>query len=117
MAAAPRIVGRALGAGRAAVAEEGAALPLSGPQERLDEWLRAGCGSGCTRFALAAAGSGAIEWSRAIADSTHVHAKEGAARRARARLIEAETAASTISSSTRPMCARSRSAAPAAPSG
>ena len=46
--------------------------------------------------------AGEIEWSRAVADSSHVQAKRGAPRRARARLIEPETAPSTISWSTRP---------------
>src|SRR5262245_13013347 len=36
--------------------------------------------------------AGEIEWSRAVADSSHVQAKRGAPRRARARLIEPETA-------------------------
>ena len=50
------------------------------------------CGSGCTRCCsreLRAAGE--IEWSRAVADSSHVQAKKGAPRRARARLIRART--------------------------
>ena len=38
--------------------------------------------------------AGEIEWSRAVADSSHVQAKKGAPRRARARLIEPETAPS-----------------------
>src|SRR5215831_12647869 len=36
-----------------------------------------------------------LEWSRAVADASHVQAKKGALRRARARLIEPETAPST----------------------
>ena len=39
--------------------------------------------------------TGEIEWSRAIADSSHVQAKKGAPRRARARLIEPDPAPST----------------------
>jgi len=35
--------------------------------------------------------AGELEWSRAVADSSHVQAKKGAPRRARARLIEPET--------------------------
>jgi transposase len=35
-----------------------------------------------------------IEWSRAVADASHVQAKKGAPRRGRARLIEPETAPS-----------------------
>jgi transposase len=46
--------------------------------------------------------AGEIEWSRAVADSSHVQAKKGAPRRARARLIEPETAPSTTFWSTRP---------------
>jgi transposase len=38
--------------------------------------------------------AGELEWSRAVADSSHVQAKRGAPRRARARLIEPETARS-----------------------
>ena len=44
--------------------------------------------------------AGELEWSRAVADSSHVQAK-GAPRRARARLTEPETDRSTISWSTR----------------
>jgi hypothetical protein len=40
--------------------------------------------------------AGEIEWSRAVADSSHVQAKKGAPRRGRARLIESETAQSII---------------------
>ena len=43
--------------------------------------------------------AGQLEWSRAVADSSHVQAKKGAPRRARARLIEPETAPNTIYSS------------------
>jgi hypothetical protein len=42
-----------------------------------------------------------IEWSRAIADSSQVQAKNGAPQRARAPWTEADRAPSTISSSTR----------------
>jgi transposase len=45
--------------------------------------------------------AGEIEWSRAVADSSHVQAKKGAPRRAQARLTEPETARSTTSWSTR----------------
>src|SRR5574337_14758 len=38
--------------------------------------------------------AGEIEWSRAVADSSHVQAKKGAPRRARARLIEPDPASS-----------------------
>ena len=49
------------------------------------------CGSGCTSCCwreLRAAGE--LEWSRAVADSSHVQAKKGAPRRARARLIRGQ---------------------------
>ena len=38
--------------------------------------------------------AGALEWSRAVADSSHVQAKKGAPRRGRARLIEPDPAPS-----------------------
>ncbi len=38
--------------------------------------------------------AGEIEWSRAVADSSHLQAKKGAPRRARARLIEPDRAPS-----------------------
>lgn len=57
--------------------------------------------------------AGEIEWSRAVADSSHVQAKKGAPKRARARLIAAETAPSTTSWSTRP-ASRSPGRSPAA---
>src|SRR5436190_12258849 len=38
--------------------------------------------------------AGELEWSRAVADSSHVQAKKGAPKRARARLIEPEAARS-----------------------
>src|SRR6266511_3454635 len=45
--------------------------------------------------------AGELEWSRAVADSSHVQAKKGAPRQGRARLIEPETAPSITSWSTR----------------
>ena len=42
-----------------------------------------------------------LEWSRAVADSSHVQAKKGAPRRVRARLIEPEPARNTTFSSRR----------------
>jgi transposase len=70
---------------------------------RLDEWQRAGVWERLHRLLLAELrAAGEIEWARAVADSSHVQAKKGAPRRARARLIEPETAPSTIFSSTRP---------------
>lgn len=66
---------------------------------RLDEWQRAGVWERLHALLLSRLrAAGEIEWSRAVADSSHVQAKKGAPRRARARLIEPETAPSTISS-------------------
>ena len=45
--------------------------------------------------------AGELEWSRAVADASHVQAKKGAPKRARARWTEAAEAPSTTSSSTR----------------
>ena len=70
---------------------------------RMDEWQKAGVWDRLHELLLARLrAAGEIEWSRAVADSSHVQAKKGAARRARARLIEPETAPSITSSSTRP---------------
>src|SRR5215210_3538712 len=70
---------------------------------RLDEWQQAGVWERLHALLLAELrAAGELEWSRAVADSSHVQAKKGAPRRARARLIEPETAASTTSWSTRP---------------
>ncbi len=74
---------------------------------RLDEWQQAGVWErlhGLLLDRLRAAGE--IEWSRAVADSSHVQAKKGAPRRARARSTAAAAARSTTSSS---MPAASRS--------
>ncbi len=69
---------------------------------RMDEWQRAGIWERLHELLLARLrAAGEIEWSRAVADSSHVQAKKGAPRRARARLIEPETAPSTTCSSTR----------------
>jgi len=69
----------------------------------LDEWQQAGVWERLHELLLARLRTaGEIEWSRAVADASHVQAKKGAPRRARARLIEPETAPSTTSSSTRP---------------
>ena len=81
---------------------------------RMDEWQEAGVWErlhGVLLDRLRAAGE--IEWSRAVADSSHVQAKKGAPKRARARLIEPETARSiTFSSMAR--AHRSRGSSPAA---
>ena len=70
---------------------------------RLCEWQEAGVWQKLHALLLAELrAAGEIEWSRAVADSSHVQAKKGAPRRARARLIEPETGRSTISWSTRP---------------
>ena len=70
---------------------------------RLDEWQRAGVWERLHALLLARLrAAGELEWSRAVADSSHVQAKKGAPRRARARSIEPETAPSTTSWSTRP---------------
>ena len=70
---------------------------------RLDEWQRAGVWERLHAALLAELRAGGeIEWARAVADSSHVQAKKGAPRRARARLIEPDQGRSTISSSTRP---------------
>ena len=70
---------------------------------RLDEWQRAGVWERLHALLLARLrAAGEIEWSRAVADSSHVQAKKGAPRRAGARLIEPETVPSTTSWSTRP---------------
>jgi len=70
---------------------------------RLCEWQEAGVWEKLHALLLAELrAAGEIEWSRAVADSSHVQAKKGAPRRARARLIEPETGRSSISWSTRP---------------
>ena len=62
---------------------------------RLDEWQRAGVWERLHEVLLAELhADGLIEWGRAVADGSHVQAKKGAPRRARARLIEPETGAS-----------------------
>lgn len=70
---------------------------------RLDEWQRAGVWERLHAELLARLrAAGEIEWSRAVVDSSHVQAKKGAPRRARARLIEPETGPNTTSSWTPP---------------
>src|SRR5260370_36168584 len=69
----------------------------------LDEWQRAGVWERLHEVLLARLrAAGEIEWSRAVADASHVQAKKGAPRRARARLIGPETAPSTCSWRSRP---------------
>src|SRR3954462_5056007 len=65
---------------------------------RMDEWQKAGVWERLHEVLLEGLGAaGEIEWSRAVADGSHVQAKKGAPRRARARSIEPETAPSTTS--------------------
>jgi transposase len=81
---------------------------------RLDEWQREGVWKQLHALLLAELqAAGELEWSRAVADSSHVQAKKGAPRRARARLTEPETARSSISWST-PRGSRSPGRSPAA---
>jgi transposase len=77
---------------------------------RLDEWQKAGVWEKLHERLLAELrAAGEIEWTRAVADGSHVQAKKGAPRRARARLIEPGTAPSITSWSTAAGC-RSRGA-------
>src|SRR5438067_5020062 len=70
---------------------------------RMIEWQQAGAWERLHALLLAELhAAGEIEWSRAVVDSSHVQAKKGAPRRARARWIEPERAPSTTSWSTRP---------------
>ena len=67
---------------------------------RLDEWQRAGVWERLHAELLGELrAAGEIEWSRAVADSSHIQAKKGAPRRVRARSTEPEQAPSTTSSS------------------
>ena len=68
---------------------------------RLDEWQRAGVWERLHALLLARLrAAGEIEWSRAVVDGSHVQAKKGAPKRARARSTGAVPAPSTTSSST-----------------
>jgi transposase len=69
---------------------------------RLDEWQKAGVWERLHELLLARLrAAGAIEWSRAVADASHLQAKKGAPRRAPARLIEPDRAPSITSWSRR----------------
>jgi len=69
---------------------------------RLDEWQRAGVWERLHALLLAELrAAGELEWARAVADSSHVQAKKGAPRRARARLIEPDRAPNSTSWSRR----------------
>ena len=62
---------------------------------RLDEWQQAGVWEKLHALLLARLrAAGEIEWSRPVVDGSHVQAKKGAPKRARARVIEPETARS-----------------------
>ena len=81
---------------------------------RMVAWQQAGVWERLHALLLAELrAAGEIEWSRAVADSSHVQAKKGAPKRARARWTEAGAAPSTTSSSTRPG-SRSPGGSPAA---
>ncbi len=70
---------------------------------RMVEWQEAGVWGRLHALLLSELrAAGEIEWSRAVADSSHVQAKKGGPRRARARLTEPETAPSITFWSTRP---------------
>jgi transposase len=59
---------------------------------RMVEWQQAGVWEKLHALLLAELqAAGELEWSRAVADSSHLQAKKGAPKRARARLIEPET--------------------------
>lgn len=68
---------------------------------RLEEWTRAGVWERLHALLLARLrAAGELEWTRAVADSSHVQAKKGAAKRGRARSTAAAQAPSITSSST-----------------
>src|SRR5437868_4308471 len=70
---------------------------------RLDEWQRARVWDRLHALLLTRLrAAGEIEWSRAMIDSSHVQAKKGAPKRARARSIGAERTRSTTCLSTPP---------------
>src|SRR3954471_14507366 len=65
---------------------------------RLDEWQQAGVWERLHGLLLSEwRAAGELEWSRAVADSSHVQAKKGAPRRARALSIAVAAAPSTTS--------------------
>ena len=71
-------------------------------RRRLDEWQAAGVWDRLHELLLGKLQqAGEIEWSRAVVDGSHIQAKKGAPKRARARWTEAEEAPSTTCSSTR----------------
>ena len=71
-------------------------------RRRLDEWQAAGVWDELHELLLARLQqAGEIEWSRAVVDGSHVQAKKGAPKRARAQSTGAEPAPSSTFSSTR----------------
>ncbi len=65
---------------------------------RLDEWQRAGVWTRLHALLLARLrAAGELEWARAVVDSSHIQAKKGAPKRARARSTEAVPAQSITS--------------------
>ena len=81
---------------------------------RMDEWQRAGVWERLHEVLLVELRvAGELDWERAVADSSHVQAKKGAPRRARARLTADAPGRSTTSWST-PQGSRSRGRSPAA---
>ena len=65
---------------------------------RLDEWTKLGVWGRLHLVLLERLqAAGELDWSRAVADSSHVVAKKGAPRRARARLAEPKRALSITS--------------------
>ena len=83
-------------------------------RRRLDEWQAAGVWDKLHELLLARLQqAGEIEWSRAVVDGSHIQAKKGAPKRARAQWTGAEPARSTISWST-PTGSRSPSRSPVA---
>jgi transposase len=66
---------------------------------RLRDWQQAGVWARLHEALLAELhAAGEIDWTRAVADSSHLQAKKGAQKQGRARLTAAGVAASTISS-------------------
>src|SRR3954470_8896307 len=81
---------------------------------RLDQWQQAGVWERLHALLLSELrAAGELEWSRAVADSSHVQAKKGAPRRARARSIVGAEGQSTTSWST-PAGSRSPGRSPVA---
>lgn len=72
---------------------------------RMEEWQEAGVWEDLHRLLLTRLrASGEIDWSRAVVDGSHVQAKKGAPRRARARPVAGAGARNTTSWSTPPDC-------------